>query len=194
MRISRQQVNKAGTKAPMIYQRYVTYCVAAIVMAAIFMAVIFMTVFLMAGSVAIAADALSSKQITITKVTDGDSLRAGDIRIRLHGIDAPEMRQICEHISRYNCGEAARDYLANAIGENATLTCQHLDTDRYGRYVMRCFYRGIDINAAMVRSGWAVAYRRYSRDYIADETDAKSAKRGLWAGKFEMPEAWRRKN
>ena len=59
---------------------------------------------------------------------------------------------------------------------------------------MRCYYRGIDIGAAMVRAGWALAYRRYAKDYIADEQEAKAAKRGLWAGTFQTPEAWRRAN
>ena len=59
---------------------------------------------------------------------------------------------------------------------------------------MRCYYRGIDINAAMVRAGWAVAYKRYSNDYVADEAEARVAKRGLWAGTFQQPEKWRRNN
>ena len=136
----------------------------------------------------------SSHSYTITKITDGDSLRAGDIRIRLHGIDAPEIRQSCHNPAPYKCGEFARDYLIQALGEQATLRCQHIDTDRYERLIMRCYYRGIDINAAIVRAGWAVAYKRYSNDYVADEAEARAAKRGLWAGTFQQPEKWRRNN
>ena len=139
-----------------------------------------------------ASEVASQSLFTITKVTDGDSLRAGPIRIRLHGIDAPEIGQICEIDSSYDCGRRARDYLADILGENATVRCDHLDTDRYQRFVMRCYHRGIDISAGMVRAGWALAYRRYARDYIGDEADAKKAQRGLWAGTFETPEKWRR--
>ena len=149
---------------------------------------------LLTASFALASQAPVTQEVTITKITDGDSLRAGDLRIRLHGIDAPEMKQICHAPAPYQCGVSAKDYLAKSIGQNATLRCEHLDTDRYGRLVMRCFYRGIDINAGMVRAGWALAYRRYAPDYIADETEAKANKRGLWAGTFDTPEAWRRKN
>ena len=140
------------------------------------------------------AEVIDTKHLTITKITDGDSLRSGDIRIRLHGIDAPEMRQMCDHNGTYACGRAAKAYLASFLEDGATVRCDHLDTDRYKRLVMRCYHRGIDISAAMVRAGWALAYRRYAKDYIADEQEAKAAKRGLWAGTFQTPEAWRRAN
>ena len=145
-------------------------------------------------TVAFSAESPPSKMLTITKITDGDSLRAGDIRIRIHGIDAPEMRQICHKAEAYNCGIAARDYLASALGDKAVLRCEHLDTDRYQRLVMRCYHRGIDIGAGMVRAGWALAYRRYAKDYISDEAEARAAQRGLWAGTFQTPEAWRKEN
>ena len=59
---------------------------------------------------------------------------------------------------------------------------------------MRCYKAGIDINAAMVRAGWAIAYRRYAKDYIAEENQAKALKKGLFAGTFQKPEQWRREN
>ena len=145
-------------------------------------------------NLAIGAESGSSRRMTITKITDGDSLRAGDIRIRIHGIDAPEMRQICYWPDAYQCGVAARDYLASALGDGAVLRCEHLDTDRYQRLVMRCYHRGVDIGGGMVRAGWALAYRRYAKDYITDEAEARAAKRGLWAGTFQTPEAWRKDN
>lgn len=45
----------------------------------------------------------------------------------------------------------------------------------------------------MVRQGWALAYRRYSKDYVGDENEAQAARRGMWAGEFEKPWEWRRK-
>ena len=147
--------------------------------------------------IAMAADSDQNKgSYLITKVTDGDSLWAGDLRIRLHGIDAPEMRQNCtDKIDKsYKCGIAARNHLLGLIQPPAELQCQQLDKDRYGRLVMRCYKAGIDINAAMVRAGWAIAYRRYAKDYIAEENQAKALKKGLFAGKFQTPEQWRREN
>ena len=145
---------------------------------------------------ALCAESSSSKMLTITKITDGDSLRAGDIRIRIHGMDAPEMRQTCNDKQKeaYHCGVAARDYLASSLGDKPVLRCEHLDTDRYQRFVMRCYHRGIDIGAGMVRAGWAIAYRRYAKDYISDEAEARAAKRGLWSGTFQKPEEWRKLN
>lgn len=151
---------------------------------------------LLSGTTFAADSVQASDSYLITKVTDGDSLRAGEIRIRLHGIDAPEMKQICEGADggSYHCGMASRDHLIALLQPPTELRCQTITKDRYGRFVMRCFKAGIDINAAMVRDGWAVAYRRYSKDYIADENHAKALNNGLFAGSFQKPEQWRRQN
>lgn len=144
---------------------------------------------------ALSADASKSNQYEITKVSDGDSLRAGELRIRLHGIDAPEIRQQCTYEGlSYPCGRQAKAYLEEIIAGQGGVMCEHLDTDRYQRLIMRCFHRGIDIGATMVRSGWAVAYRRYSHDYVADENAARAEAIGMWAGAFQHPEEWRRQN
>jgi endonuclease YncB( thermonuclease family) len=73
------------------------------------------------------------------------------------------------------------------------VSCEERDLDRHGRIVAVCFAGGLDLNPWLVQQGWAVAYRRYSRDYVAAEAEAKAAGRGLWAGSFVQPEAWRRK-
>ena len=64
--------------------------------------------------------------------------------------------------------------------------------DRYGRSVAVCRVAGADLNAWMVEQGWAVAYRKYSTDYVSQETAAKAARRGLWRGEFVQPSRWRR--
>ncbi len=51
---------------------------------------------------------------------------------------------------------------------------------------------GEDINAWMVSQGLALAYRRYSLDYVDEEADAQAARRGIWAGEFVSPWEWRR--
>ncbi len=127
-------------------------------------------------------------------IIDGDTIEIHGDRIRLHGIDAPESRQVCRAESaNYRCGQQAAFALADKV-EGAVVTCRHTDTDRYGRIVAVCYARGDDIGLWMVSEGWALAYRRYSMDYVDEETAAMLARRGLWRGEFELPWEWRRKH
>ncbi|MDC0966424.1 thermonuclease family protein [Alphaproteobacteria bacterium] len=130
----------------------------------------------------------------ITHVSDGDSLRSGKLRIRLFGIDAPEKTQQCTGAdgAKWACGTAAKEVLAALVASAPQLQCNLIDTDRYGRAVMRCFAGKTDLGAALVRAGLALAYRQYSSIYSADEDSAKTAKLGMWAGAFIAPWAWRR--
>ena len=136
----------------------------------------------------------SSQELNgIPKITDGDTIRIGSTRIRLHGIDAPEAKQICTlGRKEWRCGWEATNALANIVGKH-WVTCTKRDTDRYGRVVAVCRAGPINLNAWMVSNGWAVAYRRYSTDYVRDEEGAKKAGNGLWRGEFMMPWEWRRK-
>ena len=125
-------------------------------------------------------------------VIDGDTIKIQKKRIRLHGIDAPESRQSCiVDGSRTLCGQRATMALAKKIG-NHLVTCEPKDLDRYGRLVAICSSRGQDLNAWMVSTGMALAYRKYSVDYIDQETLASSSKIGIWAGAFVVPWEWRR--
>lgn len=123
-------------------------------------------------------------------VTDGDTIRITDTRIRLHGIDAPESGQSCEDAAGrlYPCGGRAANALHALVGQQ-TVSCQRKDTDRYGRMVGVCelLATGTSLNAYMVRSGWALAYRQYSGDYVVDEQAAREKKIGLWQGRFVPP-------
>jgi len=126
------------------------------------------------------------------RVIDGDTVEIAAQRIRLHGIDAPEMRQYCRKANgTWPCGAEATKALRSMI-QDVEVACEERDRDRYGRIVAVCFARGEDLNAAMVRRGWALAYRRYSVDYVDVETSARSARAGLWAGEFVSPWDWRR--
>jgi len=126
------------------------------------------------------------------KVVDGDSLEISRDRVRLFGIDAPEGRQDCRRNSQaWRCGADAAAKLRSLV-QGATLRCTRRDTDEYGRSVAVCRNGTTDINAEMVRAGFALAYRRYSNDYVDEENDARNAKRGLWAGEFTAPWDWRR--
>ena len=130
--------------------------------------------------------------VVVPTVIDGDTIRDGGIRIRLHGIDAPESAQSCkdEDGRTWSCGDAATDALRTFIG-GSEIECRQTGTDRYGRIVAICYKDGIDINAWLVRNGWAVAYLRYSLDYLIDEVAARFDGLGIWAGDFMNPERWR---
>ena len=126
------------------------------------------------------------------RVIDGDTFEVGSVRIRLFGVDAPESAQRCLAGSRrWPCGEQATRALVGRI-DGRSVACEERDKDRYGRIVAVCRYGGQDVNAWLVREGWAMAYRRYSSAYAGEEASAKAAKRGVWRGEFVPPWDWRR--
>ena len=84
--------------------------------------------------------------------------------------------------------------MKNIIQGSSELRCSLVDVDRYSRLIMRCLAGDTDIGKALVEQGLAVAYRRYSQDYVTAERDARQAKRGLWQGRFDVPWDWRKKN
>ena len=126
------------------------------------------------------------------RVIDGDTIEVASARIRLFGVDAPESAQRClAGSSRWSCGEQATRALAGRI-DGRSVACEERDRDRYGRVVAVCRHGAQDVNAWLVREGWAMAYRRYSRDYVDEEAAARGAQRGLWRGEFVPPWDWRR--
>ena len=134
----------------------------------------------------------SNQQVLVGKAraTDGDSLRMGDKRIRLFGIDAVESAQKCQFKTEdWACGRSARKAL-EVLTRGQELTCVVNDMDR-GRYVASCSVDGVDINRQQVRNGWAVAYTNYSTRYLEDEVFARAQKKGIWRASFERPHDYR---
>lgn len=130
------------------------------------------------------------------RVIDGDTIAFGATRIRLFGIDAPEINQTCKFPSGkiWNCGEAAKKTLSEIIARNH-VTCDERQRDKYGRLIAICTTSlGIDLSGLMVELGLAVAYTRYSLAYLGQEKAARSEKRGIWATEFTLPEEWRHRN
>ena len=126
------------------------------------------------------------------RVIDGDTLVVGSKRVRLFGIDALESDQRCRAEGRsWPCGREATRALAGRI-DSSTITCDERTRDDYGRVVAVCRRGGTDLNRWMVAQGWALAYRRYSQDYVAAERTARSSRRGMWRGEFVPPWEWRR--
>jgi len=118
---------------------------------------------------------------------DGDSLMVGKQEVRLFGIDAPELTQTCTRDGKpWPCGSAAKDQLTKLVA-GQQLNCVPVGSDKFGRTLARCTAGSTDVNRTMVAIGYALAFRRYSMDYISAEESAKTAKRGVWAGTFELP-------
>ena len=137
------------------------------------------------------------------KVTDGDTIQIEGKKIRFFGIDAPEKKQQCKKpwltisfisfSKDYPCGQISTDKLKKKIN-NKLLICKWSNKDRYKRYIAECFKDKTNINAWMVRNGYAVAYRKYSKKFVSQEIFAKKEKLGLWSGTFMMPWDYRKNN
>ena len=128
------------------------------------------------------------------KIVDGDTIHINNIKYRFHGIDAPEMKQMCkQNNQQIKCGVLARNALVKKIG-NQNVRCKKITIDRYKRIIAECFVNGESLSKHLVRNGYAFAYRRYSKKFIEDENFAREQKLGLWQMQFEYPWNYRRKN
>lgn len=128
------------------------------------------------------------------RIIDGDTIHIKSNKIRLHGIDAPETKQTCKIDNQdWYCGKQSTKELKNLI-KNQKVECNVNDVDRYNRYVAICYVNEININQWMVKNGWAIAYRYYSKDYIVEEKYANDNKLGIWNSVFIEPYAYRRQN
>ena len=151
----------------------------------------FLPILLMAGACTAETSTLSGSATII----DGDTFDLGERRVRLWGIDAPEGDQICQDASGrdYRCGPVATQALAQLIGAD-TISCEVRDEDRYDRAVAVCERAsdGAELNAGMVRAGYALDYEQFSDGAYRDaELAAFKEKRGLWVGMFKAPWLWR---
>jgi len=120
-------------------------------------------------------------------VTDGDTIRIGEERIRFSGIDAPELKQTCLYQEiEFNCGEFSKDLLIEKIA-NQEVSCIRESKDQYGRTLAECFVGKESLSSYLVREGYAFAYRKYSDKFIADEEYAQSKGNGMWSMEFLFP-------
>ena len=129
------------------------------------------------------------------RVIDGDTIVIAGERIRLHGIDAPELKQKCKtrKLKDQQCGVLAKQALEKLI-RGQDVTCKGDKRDRYKRLLAVCYVGPFSVNEQMVVDGWALAYRKYSNDYVRAETFAKSRREGMWRTEFDLPWEWRRKH
>ena len=125
-------------------------------------------------------------------VIDGDTIIIDGVRIRLNGIDTPEVEQTCRTSGLiWHCGVEATKAMRHLI-KGKIVTCVGNTKDQYGRLIANCFVGDMSLNATMVEFGLALAYRYYSLEYIAQEDLARKAKKGLWSGEFVAPWNWRK--
>ena len=124
-------------------------------------------------------------------VLDGDTIEIQGEKVRFNGIDAPESNQTCRNeVGRtYRCGAESARFLQGLLAASRPTRCSFVERDQYGRFVGNCHLAdGRSVNAEMVRQGHAVDWPRHSGGAFAGEQRAaRSARRGLWRGEFEMP-------
>ena len=136
------------------------------------------------------------------KVIDGDTIKINKKKIRLFGIDAPEKEQICKKIymsflifnfqKNYKCGEKSTLALLKKLKDKKVKCILEKNKDKYKRNIGTCYVKNQDINKWLVKNGYALAYKRYSKKYVLDEKYAQEHKLGIWRGTFIEPEKWRR--
>ena len=135
------------------------------------------------------------------QIVDGDTIKINAKKIRLYGIDAPEIKQMCKKpyltifmftfYEDYFCGEKSTEALIKKIN-NQKITCKISGVDYFKRLIGECYKRKTNLNACLVLNGHAVAFRKYSKKYVPDEILAQQEKKGIWQGKFEMPWDYRK--
>jgi endonuclease YncB( thermonuclease family) len=149
--------------------------------------------FLLATALALVTVPAAALSLTgPARVIDGDTLDLRGMRIRLAGIDAPELDQSCRREGRvWPCGRWAGARLTAQIA-GRDVTCLVTGKDRYGRRIATCRAGHRDLGRSLVQAGAALAYRRYSMAYVGDEIEAAGAGRGVWADWMLRPEDHRR--
>ena len=121
------------------------------------------------------------------KIVDGDTIVLNDEKIRFLGIDTPELKQTCmKGEQKVFCGMFAKMLLIKKIGKE-TPKCISEGKDAYKRTLAECFINGESLSVFLVRSGYAFAYRKYSKKFIKEEEFAKDNKLGMWSMEFEYP-------
>lgn len=125
-------------------------------------------------------------------VIDGDTMDIGPLRLRLHGIDAPERGQTCQRSNGdvWRCGAKAGTFLAEQI-DGEIVDCSPLDRDPYGRIIAICYVNTRDIAAELIGAGLAWAYTEYSNDYVQLEDDVRTRRIGIWQGFAQVPWEYR---
>ena len=128
------------------------------------------------------------------KITDGDTIKINGEKIRFSGIDTPELKQTCiKNGVKNSCGIKAKEMLIDKIS-NKKVSCIRDGKDQFKRTLAECFVNNESLSRYLVRSGYAFAYRKYSKKFIKDEDYARMKKIGMWSMEFEYPWDYRKNN
>ena len=126
------------------------------------------------------------------RVVDGDTIQLNGEKIRFTGIDTPELKQTClKEGVKDLCGVKAKQILNDKIGKN-DVECISEGKDQYKRTLAECFVNNESLSSYLVRSGYAFAYRRYSKKFVPDEDFARINKIGMWSMEFDYPWDYRK--
>lgn len=146
-------------------------------------------------AVAVLAPSLAHADELVGRATviDGDTLELHGQRFRFHGVDAPESSQSCKKPdgTEWRCGQKAALALSDKIGSRP-VKCTWKEKGKYGRAIGTCFVKGENLNAWLAENGWAMAYRKYSKDYVPHEERAHAAGKNIWDGTFTPPYEYRK--
>lgn len=140
------------------------------------------------------ASAGATEVVGRVSVIDGDTIEIHGERIRLEGIDAFESAQTCVRASvEWRCGQQAALALDDLLGQH-TVRCEGEKHDRYRRLLATCFVGAANVNAWMVKHGWALAYTKYSSVYVGEEATARNQGVGVWGSTFSAPWDYRHRD
>jgi endonuclease YncB( thermonuclease family) len=137
--------------------------------------------------------ALAGDLVGQASIIDGDTLEIHGTRIRLWGIDAPESTQLCrdDDSLQYRCGAKAANAL-DALIDRRPVRCVPVSLDQYGHTVASCSVGDVDLGDWLVRNGFALDWRRYSKGKYGDaQRTAERNGRGIWAGSYVAPWLYR---
>jgi endonuclease YncB( thermonuclease family) len=150
------------------------------------------TIFLISVSLLIFFSTFNQVRSQELRVVDGDTIHLDGEKIRFTGIDTPELKQTCINNGvKDPCGVTAKEILIDKIGDN-NVECISEGKDQYKRILAECFVNGDSLSSYLVRSGYAFAYRKYSKKFVPDEDYARLNKIGMWSMEFDYPWDYRK--
>ena len=139
--------------------------------------------------VSLAWPAVAQEHSGIPRVVDGNTIIINFQNIRLHGIEAPNAEQLCEiEGESWLCGWEATNALAHIVGRH-WVSCRQNRLNEGGVVGATCFAGNVlNINAWMVRNGWATAQNQTNTRFLQLEILARQEQIGIWRTKYNNTE------